>query len=261
MNKHRVRTAVLSAVAAGSLMIGISAGAADLKQILNEGAKANKLAQQSQERINATVDKTMDIVDDYKQVLKTVEGLQIYNARLRSQIARQVQNMNDIKKSISGVTEVKRQVAPLMSEMVSALEDFINMDIPFQKEVRLEGIAKMKALMDNPEVLDSEKFRSIFEGYQIESDYGRAMVTYTETVNVEGTDREVDMLMVGRVALLYQTRDGQVSGAWDKQAQEWVVLDPAEYRKSIMKALRVADKKAAADNILKLPMSAPEAAK
>jgi hypothetical protein len=262
MNKHRVRTVVLSAVAAGSLLMGASAGAADdLKDILKEGAKANKLAQQSQQRINATVDKTLDIVTEYKGVLKIVEGLQIYNARLSRQIKRQEENMAEIRQSIKGVTVVKRQIAPLMKEMVDTLEIFINKDIPFKLEERRAGIERLKGMMDDPTVDDSEKFRSIFELYQIESDYGRAMVPYTQVVDVDGVDREVDVLMIGRVALLYQTRDGMISGAWDKAAGEWVIVDAGEYRKSINMALRVALKQAAADSILKLPLSAPETAK
>ncbi len=261
MNKHRVRTVVLSAVVAGSLLIGANAGAADLKDILKEGVKANKLAQQSQQRINANIDKTFDIVADYTAVLKTVEGLQIYNERLRRQIKQQEDNMAEIRKSIRGVTVVKRQIAPLMKEMVYTLEIFINKDIPFKLEERLAGIERLKDMMDDPKVDDSEKFRSVFELYQIESDYGRAMHPYTDVVNVNGTSREVDVLMIGRVALLYQTRDGLISGAWDHEASEWKIVDAAEYRKSINMALRVALKQAAADSILKLPLSAPEKAK
>ena len=261
MNKHRVRTVVLSAVVAGSLLIGANAGAADLKDILKEGVKANKLAQQSQQRINVNIDKTFDIVSEYTAVLKTVEGLQIYNERLRRQIKQQEDNMAEIRKSIKGVTVVKRQIAPLMKEMVDTLEIFINKDIPFKREERLAGIERLKDMMDDPKVDDSEKFRSVFELYQIESDYGRAMHPYTDVVNVNGVSREVDVLMIGRVALLYQTRDGLISGAWDHEASEWKIVDAAEYRKSINMALRVALKQAAADSILKLPLSAPEKAK
>ncbi len=63
MNKHRVRTFVLSAAAAGTLMLGVgTAGATELKDVLKVGTDNNKMAQESQQRINKTVEQTDGIV-------------------------------------------------------------------------------------------------------------------------------------------------------------------------------------------------------
>jgi len=61
------------------------------------------------------------------------------------------------------------------------------------------------------------------------------------------------------VALLYQTTDSEISGAWDKDAGSFIQLDKSEYRSAIRAGLRIARKEASI-NILKLPISAPEAA-
>ncbi|PCI46848.1 MAG: hypothetical protein COB49_07965 [Alphaproteobacteria bacterium] len=261
MIKHRVRTVVLSAVAATSLVWGAgSAGATDLKQVLEVGIKANLVAQQSQEKINNIVDQTDKIIGDYKAVLRTIEGLRIYNAQLQRQIDLQVVEMNKLTTSIKGVTYVKRQITPLMMKMVDALGEFIEKDLPIKREERIAGIERLRELMDNPNVDASEKFRSVFELYQIESEYGRAVQAYTDKVMVGGNELEVDMLHIGRVALVYQSRDGVQSGMWDQAAQEWVELDES-YRKPIKQALAVAQKKAAADTLLRLPLTAPIAGK
>ena len=261
MIKHRVRTVVLSAVAATSLIWGAgSAGATDLNQVLEVGTKANQMAQQSQEKINKTVDQTDKIIGDYKGVLRTIEGLRIYNAQLQRQIDLQVVEMGKLTKSIKGVTYVKRQITPLMMKMVDALGEFIDNDLPIKREERIAGIARLRELMDNPNVDASEKFRSVFELYQIESEYGRAVQAYTDKVMVGGNELEVDMLHIGRIALVYQSRDGVQSGMWDQETQSWVELDES-YRKPIKQALAVAQKKAAADTLLRLPLTAPIAGK
>ena len=261
MIKHRVRTVVLSAVAATSLMWGAaSAGATDLNQVLEVGTKANQMAQQSQEKINKTVDQTDSIIGKYKSVLRTIEGLRIYNAQLQRQIDLQVVEMGKLSKSIKGVTEIKRQITPLMMEMVSALGEFIEHDLPIKREERLAGIERLRELMDDPNIDASEKFRSVFELYQIESEYGRAVQAYTDKVNVGGNELEVDMLHIGRIALVYQTRDGKESGMWDKETGQWAPLDES-YRKPIKQALAVANKQAAADTLLRLPFTAPIAGK
>ena len=257
MNKHRVRTVVLSAVAATSMLWSAgSAGATDLKQVLEVGMKANQVAQQSQATINKTVDQTDKIIGDYKAVLRTIEGLRIYNAQLQRQIDLQVVEMSKLTKSIQGVTYVKRQITPLMMKMVDALGEFIENDLPIKREERIAGIARLRELMDNPNVDASEKFRSVFELYQIESEYGRAVQAYTDKVMVGGNELEVDMLHIGRIALVYQSRDGVQSGMWDQATKSWVELDES-YRKPIKQALAVAQKKAAADTLLRLPLTAP----
>ncbi|MBT5767498.1 MAG: DUF3450 domain-containing protein [Kordiimonadaceae bacterium] len=260
MIKHRVRTVVLSAfVAAGSLSLGTAAmGQTTLDEVLQEGISTNVLAQESQERINEIVGDTDKLINQYKNVLKTVDGLKVYNAQMERSIERQMQAMEELTENIKNVTDVKRQVEPLLVRMIDGLEQFIRNDLPFQLEERLAGLDRVKDLMTNPDVDSSERFRSVFELYQIENDYGRVFQSYQQTMDVNGQERIVDMLMVGRVALLYQTTDGTVSGAYNKETKQFEVVDEATYRKSITSAIRVANAQEAADKILILPISAPE---
>lgn len=260
MIKHRVRTVVLSAVvAAGSLSLGTAAmGQTTLDEVLQEGISTNVLAQESQARINEIVGDTDKLIGQYKNVLKTVDGLKVYNAQMERSIERQMQAMEELNENIKNVTDVKRQVEPLLDRMIDGLEQFIRNDLPFQLEERLAGLDRVKDLMTNPDIDSSERFRSVFELYQIESDYGRVFQSYPQTMEVNGQERIVDMLMVGRVALLYQTTDGTVSGAYNKETKQFEVVDEATYRKSITSAIRVANAQEAADKILILPISAPE---
>ena len=112
--------------------------------------------------------------------------------------------------------------------------------------------------MERSDVTASEKFRRVMEAYQIENDYGRTIEAYQGGQSVAGADREVDYLRIGRVGLYYQTLDTQFSGAWDKNARDWVALGN-EYRGQIRDGLRIARKQTAPD-LLMLPVNAPEAA-
>ena len=60
----------------------------------------------------------------------------------------------------------------------------------------------------------------------------------------------------GRVALFYQTQDGELSGVWDQETRSWVPL-PGSQNRLIRKAIRVARKQVAPE-LLSLPISAPE---
>jgi hypothetical protein len=110
--------------------------------------------------------------------------------------------------------------------------------------------------MDRADVEDSEKYRRIMEAYQIENEYGRTIEVYQDTLSIDGEERTLDFLRVGRVALLYQTLDGEEVGAWDQQAREWVEL-PSEYSDSVRKGIRIARKQLAPD-MIRVPVAAPE---
>ena len=90
---------------------------------------------------------------------------------------------------------------------------FVDLDVPFLLEERKERVAKLNELMERDDVTVAEKFRKVTEAYQIEMDYGSTIEPYKDTVNIDGGTREVDFLRVGRVSLIYQSQDGQVSGA------------------------------------------------
>ncbi|MEW9365989.1 DUF3450 family protein, partial [Klebsiella pneumoniae] len=65
----------------------------------------------------------------------------------------------------------------------------------------------------------------------------------------------VDVLRLGRVALLYLTPDGSETGGWDAASKQWHAF-PGSYRNAVREALRIA-RETAAPEILTLPVPAP----
>lgn len=95
--------------------------------------------------------------------------------------------------------------------------------------------------------------------YQTEAAFGRTNETYPDTIEIGGVERDVNVVRIGRVALMYQTTDRQVTGAWDNSARQWVELPAGDYRQEVQQANRVVQNLDAPD-ILFLPVQAPEAA-
>lgn len=224
-----------------------------LKPVVDEAAKINESAAKSQEKINGITDQIDSKLQQFKTLMKEIEGLEVYNTQLRKQINNQEQEMADLNAAIDEVSVVERQITPLMMRMIDGLEQFVALDVPFLPEERANRVADLRAMMDRADVAASEKFRRVMEAFQVEMDYGRTMEAYSGIHTINGQERDVEFLRLGRTALMYQTRDASMQGVWNKQTRQWEELD-SSYRTQITKGLRMAKKQLAPD-LLMLPVA------
>ena len=118
MNINRPKTLV------GALLVAvISVGspivyADSLEAIMQVGKERTKDSRASQNKVDRLADETRDLLADYKTVMKQVDGLRVYNARLERQIANQERRIADIDQSISDAAVIQRQIPPLVTRML-----------------------------------------------------------------------------------------------------------------------------------------------
>ena len=260
MTMHRLKNALVAALVSAGTLVGAAAAvqASTLDSILAVGEAKNTAARKSQAKIDRLADETRDLLNDYKTVNKQIDGLKVYNARLQRQIDNQMKRVTEIDQSISQVTVIQRQMTPLVIRMIDGLEQFVELDVPFEKDERMERVEFLRSNIDRADVSVAEKFRGVLEAYNIELQYGRGIDTYRGTIDMNGSPRDVDFLRIGRITLVYQTTDGAMSGAWDAASSSWVDLPSGEYDAAIRKGIRIAKKQATIE-LLNMPVSAPEA--
>lgn len=259
MKKQRLKAVALSTVlSAGALMGSVAQADQTLDSILQVGQAKTTAGQKSQVRIDKIAEETASLLQDFKTVNKQIEGLRVYNSQLEKQIANQLVVIKELEKSIEDVTVMERQIQPLILRMLDGLEQFVALDVPFHTEEREDRLDMLRNNQERSDISAAEKFRQVLEAYKIEAEYGRKIDTYKDTLDIGGQEREVNILRVGRIALMYQTTDTKLSGAWDQRQRTWVELDSGEYRAAILKGIRIAKKQASIE-IMKLPILAPEA--
>jgi hypothetical protein len=236
-----------------------SVGAQDLDAVLDEASTNTGLARASQERVDEVVEQTQTLEGQYRQILKEIDGLEVYNDYIQRQIDDQAAELAELRESIDRVESVERQIMPLMIRMLDGLERFVDLDTPFLKEERTERVAALRVLMEQAEFSVAEKFRRLTEAFQIENDFGRTIETYKDTLVLDDATLEVNVLRIGRVGLYYQTNDTSLTGMWDRSAGEWTKLTGGRARTEVREGLRMARKQIAPDLLL-LEIAAPEAA-
>jgi len=257
------KASLLLSLTTGSLIFATSASAADtlsntsLNEVVNAGKQINHSAAKSQQKVNALTDQAQTKLQQFHGVTKEVDGLTVYNQQMQAQLNSQMTELAQLASSMEEVSVIERQISPLMARMISTLDTFVSLDVPFLPSERTKRVEDLKTMMNQADISVSEKFRRVLEAYQIEVDYGRTIEAYSGVLPIEGKKMDVDFLRIGRVSLVYQTRDGSQLGEW-KQSENgqgnWQSLSQ-DYRLGINKSLRIARKQLAPDLIL-VPISA-----
>jgi len=227
---------------------------ADVDAVVEQQSVTTENSQESQDLIDQLEETTSDDIAETRIARQQVDRLLIYNNNLESLVADQDSEIASIERQIAEFGDVERNVVPFMLEMIDALARFVELDMPFLQLERDDRITRLRSNMERSDLTVSEKYRQIMEAYQIEAGYGRNIEAYIGTLEIEGVERRVDLLRVGRVMLAYQTLDQSSVGFWDKTQGLWIELDTS-YRTEIADGLRIA-RKQMAPRLLELPLPA-----
>lgn len=217
-----------------------SSGQESLEALEREGIERITEGQAVESRVADISTRTRELRDAYEEQLKLVQGLETYIALLDTQLAGQRDEMELLRRSITDVAVLERQVLPLMLRMIDSLETFVGLDVPFLEAERRERIDKLRALMGRSDVTVAEKCRRVIEAYQIENDYGRTIESYTAKLDLEGASFDAEFLRIGRLGLLYRTVGSRNVGYWDAGAGGWQPLPDTPWTRMIDKGIKVA---------------------
>lgn len=222
------------------------------EQALAEGEALMTDAQRSQQRVDQLDDATREALNRYRHAIQQKDQLAEYNKQLAEMVESQRNELDDLQAQLATIEETQAEVMPLLQRMLNSLEQFIELDVPFLEDERADRLAQLKALMIRPEVTVAEKYRRVLEAYQIESDYGRTLEAWRGSLEVDGSERVVEFLRLGRLMLFYQTLDGHIQGYWDTGTREWQAL-PASYNRTLQQGLDMA-RQQQTPALLRLPL-------
>ena len=190
----------------------------------------------------------------YAQAVGDIQSLERFTRLLEEQVRSQEAEVASIERQLVDLETTNREVQPLMAQMVTTLDRFIQLDVPFLLEERTAVVDNLKRTMDRADVSTSEKYRLILEAYQAELEYGRTLETYEGHLGTGAAARTVEFARLGRVSLMYRTLDGSETGYWDAEKRDWVA-DPA-FREAVEHAISIAN--GGTPDLLTVPVPPPQ---
>lgn len=256
LSKHIRTGASRVALVIAGLLLGASglAGAQSAGRVINEQEAADGAARTTQGRIDSLDDQTQKMLGEYRSAVRETDSLKQYNEQLVKQVQSQRDELGSIQEQLDQIETTNREVYPMMEKMLATLEKFVELDLPFLPSERENRITELKDIMSRADVTTAEKYRRLLEAYSVEMEYGRTIEYYQGALPAVDTEKQVDFLRVGRIALLYQSLDAEETGYWDADNNSWVVDN--SFKKAVTQGLRVAKKQAAPD-LMAIPVHAP----
>lgn len=237
------------------LLFGGTAQGQDLGSTVQAEKKINEGSAQSQQRVSSLARQTQDLLTEYRSVVRETEALKIYNDNLERVVNDQRDEIQSINRQLEGLEATNRGVVPLMLDMIEALDQIVEADVPFRIEERRARVERLRDMMDQAEVTASEKYRRVMEAYQGELEFGRTTEAYS--AKLPGTQQTVDFLRVGRTLLVYQTSDNSTTGWFNPRTRTFEELDDDRFRLEVKDGLAIARNEKAPDLVM-LPVPAPE---
>ncbi len=229
--------------------------AADLSSLTRIADNSTAKQASAQREIDKLDEAAQNAYAEYRAKLIELESLRAYTRQLQALLDEQQALLDDLGARIQKTGSMGRDLIPLMERMHDALGVLIEQDMPFLATERQKRHARLRGILDNPELSLASKYRSLYEAYQIELDYGRTLETYSDTLEIDGQNLMATFLRVGRIALYAMSADRNVIYEWDNRARRWRRIEGLRHH--LEKAVRMAKKQVAPD-LLVLSVRAPE---
>ena len=215
-----------------------------------EASSANAAANR-QSYIDNMDSEIITLIGDIQFLSQQLDLTNIYNRQMQELINSQNNEITSINEQMVELDNTNRGILPKLEEMVLTLESIIQNDIPFLLDERFARIQDLKNILLQSNISTSEKFRRVFEAYQIENEYGRTIESYRDEIDVDGIKYNVEIFRLGRVGLYARTSDGRYNAMFSKKQNQWIKQRGID--NELVIALKIA-KKELPPSLLKLPV-------
>lgn len=243
-------------LAAGAAAL-VAAGAAHAQ--LDRAIDVARQSTQDGARAQAQIDDLASAADnaerEYLAVSEQIESQEVFIEQQQVFLQSQQNELNALNSQLERVGDIERDLAPMLLEMFNGLEDFIQADLPFQTDMRVERLDRIRRDLGDASISPAEQYRVLLNAYEIESSYGRSLRVYSEEVLVDGVPEEANILQIGRVALIRSINGNNEIMTYDNRTWRPV---PGGMTANVQRAFRIANEVTTPD-IFVAPLPGPTA--
>lgn len=147
--------------------------------------------------------------------------------------------VHELQRQIQESSRLQEVIQDSMIAVLCRLERSVDASIPFLTEERGNRVRFLRGELAKPEVDPAEKLRRLLEALLIEAQYGRTVEVIQERIVIGEVQKFVDMLRIGRLALIWRTPEGTQIGTWDPVTESHVLM-PDRHKRTVQRAMEMA---------------------
>ena len=118
------------------IAIPVVSQAGSLENAIDSQVKTDLAAQKSQQQINGLADETVELLTEYREVLRQTDSLRAYNDQLDKLVSSQQKELASISIQLRNIESTQRDIVPLMLKMIDTMAQFVALDLPFLPKER-----------------------------------------------------------------------------------------------------------------------------
>ena len=223
---------ILLAAAALLLATSFSAfGQADPQRTERRMSDAIEVEARAQKKAEDWAIGKEDLIFEIREVQTTIAWYEYNIKKYQIYIDRLNRNIDVLRAKKLEARKVREGLEPYLEDVaVDGLEEFIASDLPFDTEERELTIEQLRNVMNDPHNTLAEKLRKVVEALAIEARYGQDASASDGTLVLNGVETDVTILRLGRLAMFYQSLDGESVGWWNNQTKMWEPIDDSFVR-------------------------------
>jgi septal ring factor EnvC (AmiA/AmiB activator) len=197
-------------------------GQADPQKTERQMSDAIQREARAQEKAEDWTSEKQDLINEIRDVQTTITWYEYQIKKYEIYIDRLNRNIDVLREKKLEARKVREGLEPYLEDVaVDGLETFIASDLPFYSEEREMRITQVRNAMNDPHNTLAEKLRKVVEALEIEARFGQEVSATDATLVLNGVETDVTILRLGRLAMFYQSLDGQSVGWWNVQGKRW----------------------------------------
>jgi len=148
---------------------------------------------------------------------------------LNVKISRADLNLKDLQRELDKLKaindkkfEAYDEVSPVLKTAIDKLRSSIKASLPFKLEARLQALSDIEHRLNTNIISPNKAANQLWAFVEDELVLGRSSGIYSESLRVDGEEKLVKVLRLGKIAMFYQTPDAhygvvrQHKGSWQQ---------------------------------------------
>ncbi len=206
------------------VLAGPSLAAEELQSLENISEELVKIRQdigQLHDQINFQKSRYNDQVRAFSN---QQSDLEVKNSRAALNITELERELAKLREENAQKRAAYDEVTPVLEGAITELRKTVAQSLPFKRQDRLDALDEIENKLQTSLITPNKAANQLWAFVEDELILGRSSGLYNESITVEGEDRLVKVLRIGKLAMFFKTQDNQyglmqkVGGEWQQQS-------------------------------------------